>query len=125
MLTRKTILIADPSPGFRQRLKETIHEHETLVDVLEADGVGQADDILRGRQPDVCFLEIDLPLEEGGRLIASIRRAAPGSRIVVITAGDTEAHRTTAMEHGADEFLVKEDATGLRLIDLIHEVVRR
>ena len=125
MLQRKKVMIADPSAIFRQMLKDAIYENETLVDVFEADSVGQAYDILRNQHPDVVFAEIDLPLEEGGRLIASVRDMAPESRIVVITGKDEEACRTTALQNGANQFLIKEDAVGLRLIDLIHEVIRR
>ena len=125
MLQRKTVLIADPSTDFRQRLKEAIYEHETLVDVVEADDPGQVAGILRHRPPDVVFAEIDLPLTEGGRLVAAVRSLAPESRIIVLSGNDSEACRTTALENGADDFMIKEDAAGLRLIDLIHGAIRR
>ena len=124
MLQRKTIMILDPSPNVRQRLKEAVYENETLVDVVEAESVDQATGMLRYQLPDVVFTEIDLPLEEGGRLIASIKGMAPESRIIVITGNDSEECRTAAMQYGADDFLIREDAVGLRLIDLIHEAVR-
>jgi len=124
MLQRKTIMILDPSPNVRQGLKEAVYEYETLVDVVEAESADQATGILRYQLPDVVFTEIDLPLEEGGRLIASIRSLASDCRIIVITGNDSEECRTAAMENGADDFLIKEDAVGLRLIDLIHEAVR-
>ena len=125
MLQRKTVMIVDPSPNFRQRLKEAIYEHETLVDIVEADGADQAAGILRNQPPDVVFAEIDLPLEEGGRLVGFIRSAVPECRIIILTGNDSEECRATALESGADDFLIKEDATGLRLIDLIHGAIRR
>ena len=47
MLRRKKVLLLDPSPIFRLQLKEAIQTNETLVDVIEADNVDQANDILR------------------------------------------------------------------------------
>ena len=125
MLKRQTVMIVDPSADCRQRLKEAVYANETLVDVVEAESVGAVAAILRDKLPDVVFTEIDLPLAEGGRLIASIRRAAPDCRIIVTTGNDAEESRSTALHNGADDFLIKADAVGLRLIDLIHDAVRR
>lgn len=125
MLQRQTVIIVDPSADFRQRLKDAIYEHETLVDVVDAESVGEVTGILRDSPPDVVFTEIDLPPQEGLRLIASIRRTVPDCRIIVLAGRDAEATRTTALQNGADDFLIKEDAVGLRLVDLIHGAVRR
>jgi DNA-binding NarL/FixJ family response regulator len=126
MLHRHTILLVDPSSIYRRQMKEVIEFNETLVDVVEADGVGQADDVVRNQPPDVVFLDVDLPHQEDGlRLIQTIREALVNCRIVVLTDNPSDACRAEARQRGANRYLLKKDATGLHLIDLIHEVIRR
>ena len=125
MLRRKKVMLVDPSPIFRLNLKEAIQTNETLVDVLEADNVDQANDILRNQQPEVVFLDIALPEATGIELIASIKALAADTRIVVVTSQDSDECRTRALQNGADYFLAKEYAIGLHLIDVIHDVIRR
>jgi len=125
MMQRKKILIVDPSPNYLRQLKETIETHETLVDVSAAPDSERAREILRKHLPDVAFIEVEMPLDEGLALIRSIRRLAPDSRIVVLTANASEDCRTQSLEHGADDHLLKEAVSGIRLVDLIHEIIRR
>ena len=125
MMQRKKILIVDPSPIARRELKTTIENHETLVDVYAAANVDQAGDILRSHPPDVAFIETDLPLDTGLDLIQLIRGEAPESRIVALAHNALETVRSAALEKGADDFFTKEMSVGFRLIDFIHEVIRR
>jgi len=125
MMHRKKILIVDPSPIARRELKEAIETHETLVEVIEVPDAEQARNILRKHQPDVAFVETDLPLSEGPGLIQAIRQTAPECRIIARTGTESEEVKTAARENGADGFLTKGMSVGFRLIDLIHEVIRR
>jgi DNA-binding NarL/FixJ family response regulator len=126
MLQRNTILLVDPSSIYRRQMKATIESNETLVHVVEADGVDQAEDGLRNHPPDVVFLEVDLPHQDNGlRLIQTIREMAADSRIVVLTDNPSDACKAAALQNGANRYLDKTDATGLHLIDLIHEIIRR
>jgi DNA-binding NarL/FixJ family response regulator len=124
-LIRKTVMIVDPSPIFRRQLKATIQTNETLVDVIEADTIKAAENSLSSAQIDVVFLDIAFPQDGGFDLIDTIKGVAPDIRIVVLTDHDSAAHQATALEKGAAYFLSKADAGGLRLIDVIHETIRR
>jgi DNA-binding NarL/FixJ family response regulator len=125
MLPRKNVMIVDPSPIFRRSLKAVIETNETLVNVSEAENADQARDILGSQPPDVVFLDMLLPLETGLGLIASVKAVAADIRLVVLTGLDAPQVKAAALEQGADYFLSKEHATGLRLIDVIHETIRR
>ena len=125
LLNRKKIMIADPSPIYRRALKAAIETNETLVDVSEADSIDAAEDILRNHQVDVVFLDIGFPEDAGMGLIDFIKGLAADIRIVVLTSHDSAANRAAALETGADYFLSKQHAVGLRLIDVIHETIRK
>ncbi len=125
MFRRKMVMLVDPSPIYRLKLKEAIQTNETLVDVIEADTIDQASDILRNQQPAVVFLDIALPEQKGLDLIASIKETAADTRIVVLTDHDSAESRAQALQNGADYFLPKAHTVSLQLIDAIHDVVRR
>ncbi|WP_319523559.1 response regulator [Breoghania sp.] len=125
MMHRKKILIVDPSPNCLRQLKEAIETYETLVDVSDAPDAKRAREVLRKHLPDIAFIEVDMPLDDGLALIRSIRRLAPDSRIVVLTGNVSEDCRIQSREHGANDHFYKEAVTGIRLVDFIHEIIRR
>ena len=124
-LIRKKVMIVDPSPIFRRQLKATIQMNETLVDVTEADTINAAESILRNQPIDIVFLDTGFPRDGGFDLIDTIKGMAADIRIVVLTSHDSAAHKAAAIEKGADYFFSKADVVGLRLIDVIHETIRR
>jgi DNA-binding NarL/FixJ family response regulator len=125
LLNRKKVVIVDPSPIFRRKLKATIQTNETLVDVFEADTIKAAEDMVRNQQPDVVFLDIGFPQEQVVRLIDAISSAAGDMRLVALAGQDAAPAQTAGLQEITDCFLPKEHAVGLRLADVIHEMVRR
>jgi two-component system, NarL family, invasion response regulator UvrY len=125
MLNRKKVMIVDPSPIYRRKLKAVIQTNETLVDVTEAATINAAEDILRNQELDVVFFDTGFPEADGIRLIGLIQGMARDVRLVVLTSLDSAAYQAAALENGAAYFLPKEHAVGLRLIDVIHETIRR
>jgi len=125
LLNRKKVMIVDPSPIFRRKLKAAIQTNETLVDVIEAGTINAAEDILINQQIDVVFLDIGFPQEPVIRLIDAIKGVARDMRLVVLASHDSAAAQAAGLQDRADCFLPKEDAVGLRLIDVIHETIRR
>jgi DNA-binding NarL/FixJ family response regulator len=125
LLNRKKVMIVDPSPIFCRELKAAIQTHETLVDVTVADTIDAAEDVIRDRQLDVVFLDIGFPQDQVVRLIDAIEGAAGGVRLVVLAGRDSAAAQAAGLPDRADVFLPKEQAVGLRLADVIHEMVRR
>ena len=62
---------------------------------------------LRFERPDVCVLDLMLPLLDGWRLIETARQEGIGTPIVVVSARGSEQDRIRALEIGADDYLVK------------------
>ena len=125
LLNRKKVMIVDPSPIFRRKLKAAIQTIETLVDVIEADDIGQAEGILGKQQLDVVFLDIGFPKEQVLRLVDAFNGAAGDSRLVVLASHESAAAQSAKLQDRADCWLPKEHAVGLRLADVIHEMIRR
>src|SRR5213592_4743173 len=62
---------------------------------------------LRFERPDVCVLDLMMPLLDGWKLIETARAEGIGTPIVVVSARGSEHDRVHALEIGADDYLVK------------------
>jgi DNA-binding NarL/FixJ family response regulator len=125
MVHRKKVMILDPSSIFRRTLREVIQARGIEVDVKEAGTAGQARQILENDPPDVVFIDIALPKDNGIEFIAFMKDAVPESRIVVLTSHDSVEYEAAAVQKGADEFLSKERSGGLRLLKVIDTAIRQ
>ena len=123
MTNQKKVLIIDPSPIFRQTLKEVIKARVTYAEIHEANSAGQAEYILKKARPDVVFIDIALPLGDGIRFISSIKGMSPQSSVVVLTSHDSEEYEAASIEQGADYFISKEVSGDYRLIDVIRKTI--
>lgn len=97
-----TALVVDDEPRAAERLA-TLLEKSGLVDVIgRAASVDDAERFLRGRVPDVVFLDIQMPGRLGVDLVASL---PPGTNLVFVTAD--EGHAVDAFRHGAIDYVLK------------------
>ncbi|MGD9307886.1 MAG: response regulator [Desulfosarcina sp.] len=117
------VLIVDPSLIFRRTLIELLQDIVVDVKFEEADTFDTAKDILNYEPMDLVFLDIALPGNNGIDLIKSIKEILPNTIIVVITNNDAAEYKEASRLHGADYFLSKERAIGLRLVDVIHAAI--
>ena len=62
---------------------------------------------LRYERPDVCVLDLMVPLLDGWKLIETARAEGIGTPIVVVSARGSEQDRVHALEIGGDDYLVK------------------
>jgi DNA-binding response OmpR family regulator len=62
---------------------------------------------LRFEQPDVCVVDLMLPMLDGWKLIESARAEGIGTPVVVVSARGSEEDRVHTLELGADDYLVK------------------
>ena len=124
MVSRRKILILDPSPIFRRTLKQMIRTRETDVDVAESENTDQAVDIIMRQGVDVVLLDIATPRHNGVEFIASIKRMAPKARVIVLSSHDSKEYKEASLRNGADFFLSKEGSCGRRLVEIIHQAVR-
>ena len=62
---------------------------------------------LRFERPDVCVLDLMIPLLDGWKLLETARSEGIGTPILVVSARGSEQDRIHALEIGADDYLVK------------------
>jgi DNA-binding response OmpR family regulator len=67
----------------------------------------EAQSSMMGRDPEIIFLDNHLPDGLGLNYIKQLKREHPSSKIVMVTAHDTNADRENAFREGADYFIGK------------------
>jgi two-component system LytT family response regulator len=95
-------VIVDDERLARKELRSLLAEHPTIEIVAEADSVKAAVPLIHSAQPDVIFLDIQMPGASGFELLAQID---PAIKVIFVTAFDAYAIR--AFDVNALDYLLK------------------
>lgn len=87
------------------------------------DGIA-ADTALTGHAFDLVLLDLGLPRQEGGAVLAHLRARRDATPVLILSARDTVADRVKGLNTGADDYLVKPFDLD-ELIARIHALLRR
>ena len=98
-------LIVDDEPVARKVLREDLEAMDDVEVVGEADSGAAALDQITRRQPDLVFLDLQMPAMGGFEVISKIRGGKHIPVVVIVTAYDE--HALEAFESGAIDYLVK------------------
>ncbi|HTE50901.1 MAG TPA: LytTR family DNA-binding domain-containing protein [Kofleriaceae bacterium] len=110
-MTLRTLVVDDEPPA-RDRLRRLLQDHSDVEWVGEASSGLEALERIAELDPDLVFLDIQMPEMDGLEVAASIPR--PGPAVVFATAYD--AHAIRAFELAAVDYLLKPvDKDRLRL----------
>ena len=104
----KTILVDDNS-SFRQLVKIHLQGQFPSMDVIEADDGVEALQKIDAHPPNLIFMDIELPGENGLELTKKIKAEYPDTFIIILTNHDSPEYQQAAVEYGADRFFVKID----------------
>lgn len=97
-----TALLVDDEPKAIDRLAEMLEAFESIDVIGRAQSVAEAERFLRGRSPDVVFLDITMPGRLGVDLLGSIPQ---GTAVVFVTARD--GYAIDAFRSGAVDYVLK------------------
>jgi two-component system, LytTR family, response regulator len=98
------VVVVDDEHLPRQRVRDLVSQHSALTLVGEASDGAQALDVIVDLQPDLVFLDIQMPELDGFQVIASLADSALPA-VVFVTAYDEYAIR--AFEVDAIDYLLK------------------
>ena len=105
------ILVADDFAEWRIRIRSILKARPEWHVIGEAcDGL-QAVQTTTELCPDIVLLDIGMPILDGVEAAKRIRQDSPSSRIIFVTQEDDEEIRIAALATGAEEYLVKTNAT--------------
>lgn len=104
-LEHPSVLIADDDIPHRRAIREALERHGFVV-VGEASDAAAAIGAATRLRPDICLIEIELPLE-GLNAVGRIAKASPKTMIVVLSRSDRPEDVVTAFTRGASGYLLK------------------
>jgi PAS domain S-box-containing protein len=108
---RKKIFIVDDHPVFRKGLAQLIDEESDLCVVGEAEGVGEAMDMVADLRPDLAIVDITLKDRSGMDLIEYLRKHHPDLPILVISMHDESLYAERVLRAGALGYITKQEMT--------------
>lgn len=108
------ILLVEDNSSFRQTLADTLCAHFETMNIAEA---GSGEDALMKVEefhPDMIFMDINLPGENGLEATRKIKMRHEHTLIAMLTGYDIPEYRQQAFRNGADHFISKADDSCLR-----------
>lgn len=118
MAERCRIVVCDDHQSYRELVSLVLGLEPDLEVVGEAADGRQAIDVTRRLEPDAVLLDVSMPEMDGIEALPHIRAAAPGARVIMVTAFGAESVRRRATDAGAHAFVEK----GGDIEDLVAEV---
>ncbi len=101
------IVVVDDHPVVREGLVAALSDEKEFKVV---GAVGSAEDALplvAAQRPDVILLDLELPAQSGLEAIPKLRGVRPQSKILILTAYDTDERVIGALRAGAQGYLLK------------------
>lgn len=101
---RKTILIAEDIQSNYQLVSTILKDH---YDLLHAENGQKAVEIARSQHVDLLLMDMKMPVLDGLKVTAEIRKFNASLPIVALTAHAFDSDRIAAIKVGCNEYLVK------------------
>lgn len=104
-LEHPSVLVADDDIPHRRAVREALDAHGFVV-VGEASDAAAAIGAATRLRPDICLIEIELPVE-GLNAIGRIVKASPETLVIVLSRSAEPENVVTAFTRGASGYLLK------------------
>ena len=118
------VLIVEDSIIFRTLLKEALQSRFSSMEILEAADGEKAMKEITAHLPDLIFMDIKLPGENGLDLTAKIKAKYPEVIVIVLTSYDTPEYREAAVKVKANHFLAKGTSSTEGILTLVESILR-
>ena len=120
-MTPIRILLADDHIMVREGTRRILEREPDLKVVAEAGDGRETVALVERERPDVAIVDISMPVMNGIEATRGIKRLAPRTAVLVLTAYDDDEYVFAILEAGAAGFLLK-NARGSELIDAVRRV---
>jgi len=118
-----TVLLVDDHAIVREGLRSLLVLSDEFDVVGEAGDGDRAIELAREFVPDLVVLDLLMPGMDGAAATRGIRGASPRSHIVVLTSSDDDELAFSAIEAGAQSFLLK-NLPGAALLSALRDAAR-
>lgn len=111
MANKKTTLIVDDHPLFREGVKTLIEQTPHFTVAGEAGNGKEALALAKALKPDLVLLDLSLPDQSGVEVTQQIRAFLPNTRVIIVSMHSKVELISKAFQAGATGYVVKESAT--------------
>lgn len=113
------VIIADDHVLYRAGVITALSSKKDIKILAEADNGQHLLNLLKGIQPDVILLDIQMPIMDGIATLPEIKKLYPGIKIIMLTMMDDQSMITKLMELGANSYLTKTSDS-----EIIYEAIK-
>jgi DNA-binding NarL/FixJ family response regulator len=116
------VLIVEDSTLFRQLLKETLHDRFPSAEIYQARNGEEAFAQIEAFGPQLIFMDLRLPGENGLELTKKVKARYPNIIVVILTSYDYPEYREASWQF-ADYFFAKDSSTMENIFTLVESVL--
>ena len=120
------VLLIEDNAGDARLLREMLNEPDSLK--TELTHFGCMDDALRhlaANSTDIILLDLGLPDADGVGALRQVREVAPNVPLVVLTGLNDEGLATQALQHGAQDYIIKGEIETRGLLRAVRHAIER
>ncbi len=114
----RTMLVED-NVIFRESFRDNLWLRLPSMEIVEAGNGEEALEKIGSRPPDVIFMDIRLPGQNGLDLTAKIKRLYPDIIIIILTSYNIPEYREAAARFKADHFFAKDAVAIEEIVSLL------
>lgn len=118
------VLIVEDSTVFRQLFKEALHNLFPSAEVYEATDGAEALLQVQELRPNLIFMDIRLPGENGLQLTQKIKAKYPNITVIILTSYDSLEYREAAIRSGGDAYIPKDSLAYVHLENLVKSLAK-
>ncbi len=115
------VLIVEDNTLFRKLFKETLHDRFPSVEIHEAVNGEEALQKIETLRPNLIFMDIRLPGENGLKLTQKVKTRYPDIVVIILTGYDLPEYRQ-ASSQCADYFVSKDSSTAKSIFTLVESI---
>ena len=123
MRSFNTLLVEDNAP-FRQTLFDILSSQFPSIVIEEAADGEEAFQKIESVLPNLIFMDIKLPGENGLQLTQKIKAKHPEVIIIILTSYDLPEYREAAYQYGANYFIVKGSSTNEEILAMVRSILK-
>ncbi len=122
-MTNITVLLVDDHTIVRQGLKALLNSEKNITILGEAQTGREAVEMAAQHRPMVVIMDLAMPRLNGAEATRQILKAAPATKVIVLSTYGDDEHVQQALTAGAAAYLLKQTAAE-DVIDAIREVAK-
>ncbi len=110
MIKKHTILLADDHSILRAGLRSILNSKSDFEVVAEVDNGMDAIKTALSLKPDLLLTDLSMPKTNGTEAIRELKKRLPEIKCIVLTMHTSEEYIHTALDAGADGYVLKDDS---------------